>query len=226
MKSIYQKNYTERGYLMNYRKFDHGPYLKKQIFQFYIEMLDIQPKIWRRIQVPGHYNFWELHVAIQDAMGWLDYHLHEFNIRGKGKQKETLIGIPDFEGSGELPEVFPGWEIPVFNYFNDLGVEATYLYDYGDFWMHRVKLEGYMHKEKGVKYPICVGGERACPPEDCGAVPGYYNVLETLADPKHPDHHDMKIWAGEDYDPESFSPELVRFDNPYKRWKNAFLKDQ
>ena len=63
MKSIYQKNYTERGYLMNYRKFDHGPYLKKQIFQFYIEMTDIQQKIWRRIQVPGHYNFWELHVA-------------------------------------------------------------------------------------------------------------------------------------------------------------------
>ena len=57
MKSKYQKNYTERGYLMHYQKSNHVPYIKKQIFQFYIEMLDITPKIWRRIQVPGHYNF-------------------------------------------------------------------------------------------------------------------------------------------------------------------------
>ncbi len=92
MGSIYQKNYTERGYLMNYQTFNHILLLKNQIFQFYIEMHDIQPKIWRRIQVPGHYNFWDLHVAIQDAMGWLDYHLHHFAIRGKGKRREALIG--------------------------------------------------------------------------------------------------------------------------------------
>ena len=224
MKSKYQKNYTEKGYLMHYKAPLDIAMLKNQIYQFYIEMQDITPKIWRRIQVPGHYNFWDLHVAIQDAMGWLDYHLHEFAIRGKGKRTEALLGIPDFEGIGDLPEVFPGWEIPVFHYFNDLGVEATYLYDYGDHWMHRVKLEGYMHKEKGVKYPICIGGERACPPEDCGAVPGYYNVLETLANPKHPDHRDMRAWVGKDYDPERFNPDTVRFDDPYKRWKNAFLK--
>ena len=224
MGSIYQKNHTERGYLMNYRTSTHIPLLKNQVFQFYIEMDGITPKIWRRIQVPGYYNFWDLHVAIQDAMGWLDCHLHEFSIRGKGKRKNVLIGIPDFELMDELEEVFPGWEIPMHIYFNDLGIEATYLYDYGDSWMHRVKLEGYMHKEKGVKYPICVGGERACPPEDCGSVPGYYDVLNALADPKHPDHQVMKMWTGGDYDPEIFKPEAVNFDNPYKRWKNAFLK--
>lgn len=225
MTSQYQKNYTEKGYLMHYKTSLDIPMLKKQVFQFYVEMPDITPKIWRRIQVPGHYNFWDLHVAIQDAMGWLDYHLHHFTIRGKGKRTEALIGIPDFEGIGDLPEVFPGWEIPLYLYFNALGVEANYLYDYGDDWMHRVKLEGYMYKEKGVKYPVCVGGERACPPEDCGAVPGYYNVLETLANPKHPDHRDMRTWVGKDYDPEKFNPETVRFDNPFKRWENAFLKE-
>ena len=225
MTSQFQKNYTERGYLMHYQASLDIPLLKNQVFQFYIEMLEITPKIWRRIQVPGHYNFWDLHVAIQDAMGWLDYHLHHFTIRGKGKQTEALIGIPDFEGIGDLPEVFPGWEIPLYLYFNDLGLEANYLYDYGDDWMHRVKLEGYMHKEKGVKYPVCIGGERACPPEDCGAVPGYYNVLETLANRKHPDHRDMRTWVGKDYDPERFNPETVRFDNPHKRWENAFLKE-
>jgi hypothetical protein len=224
MKSKYQKNYTEKGYLMHYQASRAIPILKNKVYQFYIEMHDITPKIWRRIQVPGHYNFWDLHVAIQDAMGWLDCHLHHFKIRGKGKRGEALIGIPDFDRLEGMPEVFPGWEIPVYLYFNDLGVEATYLYDYGDDWMHRVKLEGYMHKEKGVKYPICVGGERACPPEDCGAVPGYYNVLETLAKPKHPDHRDMRTWVGKDYDPERFNPEAVRFDNPHKRWEYAFLK--
>ena len=225
MTSQFQKNYTERGYLMHYQASLDIPLLKNQIFQFYIEMHDIKPKIWRRIQVPGNYNFWDLHVAIQDSMGWLDYHLHHFTIRGKGKRTEAQIGIPDFEGIGDLPEVFPGWEIPVYPYFNDLGIEATYLYDYGDGWMHRVKLEGYMHREKGIKYPICIGGERACPPEDCGAVPGYYNVLATLANPKHSDHRDMRTWAGKDYDPERFNPEAVRFDNPHKRWENAFLKE-
>lgn len=77
-------------------------------------------------------------------------------------------------------------------YFNDLGIEAKYVYDYGDDWHHLVKLEGYMYREKGVKYPICVDGERACPPEDCGGPGGYNKVLETLADPEHHDHEDMR----------------------------------
>ena len=69
-------------------------------------------------------------VAIQDSMGWSDYHLHHFEIRGKHKRGETHIGIPEIDGLLDLKEVYPGWEIPVFVYFNDMGVEAKYLYDY------------------------------------------------------------------------------------------------
>ncbi|MBN2522582.1 MAG: plasmid pRiA4b ORF-3 family protein [Bacteroidales bacterium] len=135
-----------------------------------MELDEIEPKIWRRIQVPSEYNFWDLHVAINDAMGWLDYHLHHFEIKGKSKQKVVHIGIPDFDRTNKLQEVYPGWEIWMMAYFNDLGVQAKYLYDYGDFWMHTVKLEGYMHREKGLKYPFCIDGERACSPEDCGGI--------------------------------------------------------
>lgn len=220
----YEKNFTDQGYRMKYEKPKSYSYLKNQVFQFKIELDEITPKIWRRIQVPSEYNFWDLHVAIADSMGWLDYHLHHFAIRGKGKRNVVHIGIPDFDRTYELQEVYPGWEIWMMAYFNDLGVEAKYLYDYGDGWEHKVKLEGYMYREKGIKYPICIGGECACPPEDCGGVTGYYNVLETLSDSDHFDHEDMRTWVGKDWEPERFNRDGVNFDNPYKRWKYAFLE--
>lgn len=224
MSSKYDKNFTDRGYILKYEKPRHVTYLNNQVFQFKIELQEITPTIWRRIQVPSNYNFWDLHVAIQDAMGWQDSHLHHFEMKGKGKQKAIHIGIPDFDRMDDLESVFPGWEIPVFMYFKELGVEAKYLYDYGDSWTHTVKLEGYIFKEKEMKYPVCIGGERACPPEDCGGVHGYYNVVKTLSDPANEDFEDMKVWVGKDWNPDWFYKDLIRFDDPYKRWKKAFLE--
>ena len=224
MKRRYLDNYTEDGYIMKYEKTPR-PFNKKWMLQFKIELKRIEPLIWRRIQVPADYNFWDLHVAIQDAMGWSDSHLHYFTIKGKSKRNARDIGIPDFYYIDEDLEVWPGWEIPVVEYFNDLGVEANYLYDYGDYWEHFVQLEGYIYNNRRTKPPFCVGGERACPPEDCGGVDGYYKLLEILSNPKHDEYEEMKIWAGKDWDPEKFDPNEVKFDNPYKRWRNAFLKD-
>jgi hypothetical protein len=224
MKTSYKKKFTEQGYLMNYRKDKSLSFLKNQVLQFKIELMEIEPLIWRRIQVPADYNFWDLHVAIQDSMGWLDYHLHHFGIKGKGKRSEIQIGIPDFEGLEDMPEVFPGWEIMVMVYFNDLGVEAEYHYDYGDSWVHKVKLEGYMYREKNIRYPICTGGERACPPEDCGGVYGYYNVIKVLSNPKNPDYAEIKVWAGKKWNPEKFDKNDIKFEDPYKRWRGAFLE--
>ena len=224
MTSKYEKNYSDNGYLMYYKKgVNISPY-KKWVLQFKIELPEILALIWRRILVPSDYNFWDLHVAIQDSMGWLDYHLHHFEIKGKGKRKEERIGIPDFERFEDLPEVIPGWEIPVINYFNDLGVVAKYLYDYGDSWWHSIQLEGYLFKEKKIQYPICIGGERACPPEDCGGEHGYFEMLKTLSDPENDDYEDMRTWVGEDWNPEKFGKNDVKFDNPYKRWNTAFLE--
>jgi len=210
---------------MKYLNLPGSSYVKNQVLQFLIELDGISPLIWRRIQVPSNYNFWDLHVAVQDAMGWTDSHLHHFEIKGKGKRKAERIGIPDFERWSELPEVFPGWEIWISAYFNDLGVQATYEYDYGDGWIHHIRHEGYIYRDPKIKYPVCIGGERACPPEDCGGVGGYGNLLAVLSNPEHEEHDEMKVWVGQDWSPEKFNPNNVKFDNPYKRWVTAFLED-
>ena len=129
-------------------------------------------------------------------MGWLDYHLHHFEIKGKHKKKAVRIGIPDFEMEPDDHEIFPGWEIPVTAHFNDIGITAKYLYDYGDDWWHSVELEGYFKREKKIKYPVCIDGARACPPEDCGGDYGYNNIIEVLSDPKNEEYKDLKEWTG------------------------------
>jgi hypothetical protein len=223
MASKYDRNFTENGYIMKYEKgVNVAPY-RNWVLQFRIELPEILPLIWRRILVPSDYNFWDLHVALQDSMGWLDYHLHHFEIKAKGKKTEARIGIPDFDRFDELPEVFPGWEIPVLNYFNDLGITARYQYDYGDSWWHTVQLEGYLFREKRCKYPVCLDGARARPPEDCGGERGYYEMLQTLSNPEAMEPGAMRTSVGEQWDPESFDKDAVKFDNPYKRWRGAFL---
>ncbi|MFH1739682.1 MAG: plasmid pRiA4b ORF-3 family protein [bacterium] len=196
--------------------------MRDRIHQFKITLREIDPPIWRCILVPEDYNFWDLHVAIQDAMGWLDYHLHAFRIRRKHGHSVAEIGIPVEEQFDDEPEVLAGWEVPVSRYFNDVGVCAEYQYDFGDSWKHDVLLEGILLREKSQKYPQCIDGARACPPEDCGGVSGYCGLLEIIADPDHEEHEDMMTWVGGKYDPEEFSPDKVKFDNPKKRWRHAF----
>lgn len=106
------------------------------ILQFRFELIEIEPLIWRRVQVPSKYNFWDLHVAIQDSMGWLDYHLHAFRVRMPHKRKVIEIGIPT-EDYDDIP-VLPGWEIPVIDYFTEPGKSAPYEYDFGDGWSHNI----------------------------------------------------------------------------------------
>jgi hypothetical protein len=200
--------------------------LKNCIYQFKISLKEITPIVWRRIQVPTNYNFWDLHVAIQNSMGWLDYHLHQFSIKRPHAHKFTEIGIPDEEEFFDDIEILPGWYVDVSSYFTDLGVLANYKYDFGDGWEHGILLEGLLIKEKGTKYPQCVEGERKCPPEDCGGVPGYFDFLEAVLNPMHEEHKRMIAWYGSKYDPDDFDPKKVRFDNPKKRWKIAFLDHQ
>ncbi|OPY84673.1 MAG: Plasmid pRiA4b ORF-3-like protein [Syntrophus sp. PtaU1.Bin208] len=198
------------------------------VYQFRIELLEIEPKIWRVIQVPSDYSFWDLHVAIQDAMGWLDCHLHAFNVRMPHMRTGAEIGIPDDEEFDRT--VLPGWEVSITDYFTEPGKSARYDYDFGDGWSHRVLLEAIMLKEVGRKYPRCIAGERACPPEDCGGVDGYYELLKIIADPDHPEYEDYMEWLsrykkkGRPYEPGTFNPEEVKFWNPKKRWEIAFSR--
>lgn len=199
------------------------------VYQFKISLYEIEPCIWRRIQVPAKYSFWDLHVAIQDAMGWLDYHLHAFRIRPKHKKKSIEIGIPVDEWDGD--EIIPGWEVPIVDHYTEPGQIAEYEYDFGDGWFHEVLFEAILLKTKGTKYPKCVAGERACPPEDCGSVDGYYRVVKILQDPKHDEYKEHIEWLKGHaknyypYDPDEFIPDKVRFDNPKQRWKIAFTQN-
>jgi len=165
---------------------------RQLVYQFTMTLQEITPAIWRRLQVPATYTFWDLHVALQDAMGWLDYHLHVFRLRRPPKQIWIEIGIPDDEGSDD--QVLSGWDIPLRTYFTVPGQTASYLYDFGDGWHHEVVLEGILLKEHGVKYPRCLAGARACPPEDCGSVPGYERLLDIFRHPGHADYQDTIAW--------------------------------
>lgn len=198
---------------------------KKLIYQFRVALRGIEPPIWRRIQVPSDYSFWDLHVAIQDLMGWLDYHLHEFRIKRPGGQKVIEIGLPDTETDRK---VLPGWEVPISAYFTEPGTLAAYSYGFGDGWEHKVLLEGALIRDGSLKYPLCVGGERACPPEDCGGLPGYEHLLQVLTTPGTANYKEMVHWLKNHaknyfpYRPDIFDPSKVEFWNPAKRLRMAF----
>ena len=190
-----------------------------QVYQFHIALAGIKPTIWRRIQVPDTYSFWDLHVAIQDAMGWTDSHLHHFEVINPKTHKPELIGIPD-EWEDEVP-ILAGWKTPISNYFSLQNKKSLYRYDYGDDWQHDVLLEEILPKQADLQYPTCLDGKRACPPEDCGGIWGYENVLKIIKNPKHKEYKEMQEWLNRDYDPKVFDPLSVDFSNPFLRWKIA-----
>jgi hypothetical protein len=191
------------------------------VHQVLVVLANTDPLVWRRIQVPDDYSFWDLHVAIQDAMGWQDSHLHEFAVINPRTGREQRLGIPDGEDPGERP-CLPDWQARVSQYLTEAQPLAQYVYDFGDDWRHVVTYEGTWPAESGRKYPACLAGARACPPEDCGGVGGFAGFLAAVADPKHPEHADLLAWAGGRYDPEVFDAAKVRFDDPRDRFKLAF----
>jgi hypothetical protein len=174
------------------------------IYQFKITLLDTTPKIWRRIQIPDC-KLNTLHYHIQAAMGWNNSHFHHFDIKGKRH------GIPehlDYDGSGDVVDsrkIMVSEIIPV----DGKKIAFRYTYDFGDNWEHEVLFESFVKPDPSTKYPVCVEGQRACPPEDCGGTPGYEHLLDVLADPQHEEHRDMLGWVGGNFDPELFDARIA-----------------
>jgi len=192
-----------------------------QVYQFKITLKGSKPPIWRRIQVPETYTFWDLHVAIQDSMGWFDYHLHQFNMLNPSTGLKVEIGIPDEEFDWDRI-ILPELKQKIADYFSMENRIADYVYDFGDNWEHKVQLEKILQGEKNINYPICIQGKRACPPEDCGGVWGYEEFLEAIKDPKNPEHNEMMEWIGGEFYSEYFDVNEVVFDDPDKHRKIAF----
>ncbi|AKB78433.1 TnpR protein [Methanosarcina horonobensis HB-1 = JCM 15518] len=184
----------------------------KNIYQLKLSMKGIVPQIWRRIQVPENYTFLDLHYAIQAAMNWEDYHLHEFEMLNLKTGKLDRIGTKsddyeDFYDESLVPEK----KTKISNYFTLENKEALYRYDFGDNWQVKVRLEKILPRKEEVEYPVCTAGKRAAVPEDIGGIWGYENMLEILKDPEHEEYEDTIEWLGEDFDPEYFDPKDVSF---------------
>ena len=191
----------------------------KDIYQFKITMKDISPSIWRRIVVPGSYTFWDLHVAIQDVMGWTTSHLHSFR-RTINRNNYVTIETPSEEFVDDFgPEPLPERKEKIANWFSKELKTFIYTYDFGDDWEHEIKLEKILPANEKIKYPLCLSGERACPPEDCGGAYGYDELLEIVKNPKHKEHKETMEWLGGEFDPELFDCNNVHFTNPEKMWK-------
>ncbi len=177
------------------RKTDESP-----VFQLKVTLKESKPPIWRRIQVRGSTTLPKLHAILQIVMGWTDSHLHEFRVGN------IHYGVPD-----------PDWEMDIKNERRvKLGeiVAAVkdrfvYEYDFGDSWEHAIVVEKVLAPEPGVRYPLCLAGKRACPPEDVGGTWGYAEFLEAIGDPEHPEHEDMLTWIGGEFDPLAFDVEAV-----------------
>lgn len=198
--------------------------VESPVLQFRIELLGIEPLIWRRIQVPGNYTFWDLHVAIQSAFAWNDSHLHEFKLMSLDGQR-LCFGLPvdgDFDRGpdGELLQV---WKHKVADYLDAKSQRIAYLYDFGDDWEHAVIFEDALPKAPGKKYPRCTAGERSGPPDDCGGVRGYESLLEILANPDDEEYASSHEWATSikgmrgKFDPEAFDEQAVKFADPKPR---------
>lgn len=193
------------------------------IYQFRIALRQVAPSVWRRIVVPASYTFWDLHVAIQSAMGWEDRHLHEFRLSDRPENGEVRIGIPDpNEPFAVERNTLAGWESALTQYISKSRPRVVYVYDFGDGWEHEVTLEKVAPRDAKARYPACLDGAMACPPEDCGGPSGYAHLVEVLADRRHPEYPELVEWIGKRFDPRAFDARRVRFIDPKAHWKKVF----
>ncbi len=173
----------------------------RTVYQFKITLLDSEPAIWRRILVPDG-TLDDLHEHIQAAMGWTNSHLHQFEIRSRRYGDPDLLGDDlgevDYISSLEtqLSDLLSGKRPPR---------KFHYVYDFGDGWEHEIAFEGAQPAEPRKRYPCCIDGARACPPEDVGGIWGYPEFLKALQDPEHEEHEMYSEWIGSEFDPEAFN---------------------
>ena len=172
------------------------------IYQIKITLDGIRPPIWRRIQAAGNTSLLKLHAIVQAVMGWEDYHLHQFTI------SDVTYGDPANDEWDEWG-IEPEERYRLSQLISGEGFRFHYEYDFGDGWRHTLLVEKIAPAEKGIRYPICLKGKRACPPEDVGSVWGYHDFLQAIGDPDHPEHDQYLTWVGGSFDPEAFDLEEV-----------------
>lgn len=177
--------------------------MPRQIFQLKMSLAGVRPPVWRRVLVPAGYTLDRLHRVVQHAMGWRDCHLHSFEIDA------LQYGEPDPDGELALRD---GLDVRLDAVLGK-GSRFTYTYDFGDWWEHDLVVEDALTADLDERYPVCLDGGRACPPEGIGGPSGHQALLAALADeddpigPIDPRHATLRDWAGSAYDPSHFDPD-------------------
>ncbi len=184
---------------------------KASIYQIGITLAGSQPPIWRRVLVHRDTTLAQLHAIVQIVMGWTNSHLHQFIVDG------TYYGVPHPDYVGV--EMHDERQVKLSQIAGEPGDAFRYEYDFGDGWLHILEVEDVRDPEAGQTYPRCIEGKRACPLEDVGGLWGYYNFLEAIRDPDHPEHEDYLEWYGSDFDPEAFDPGEVNAD--LRKWERT-----
>lgn len=176
----------------------------------------IEPAVMRRVEVPVSILLSDLHLVIQSAMPWLNYHLYEFCVR----DKRWGLPNPDFDSFGG-PRVFPAKKATLAELIVETGAKSfKYTYDFGDDWGHTIKIEKMTEAETGAEYPRLLAAERRCPPEDCGGPPGYFELIEAISNPSHERHEEVLDWCGGAFDPNAADEAQIRreFSKLAKKW--------
>lgn len=173
-----------------------------RIARLRIQLDGIEPAIWRQIEVPLTTSLKGLHDAIQAVMGWQDYHLYEFEVGDK------RYGVPDPEWEGMRPILNAKSTRLAALVDRDLRT-FTYIYDFGDNWRHSINIEAVADADPRAAYPRFLDGARRGPPEDVGSTEGYYEFLDAVTKPQHPEHRQMLEWHGGPYDPDDINLPMI-----------------
>ncbi|MBK1699505.1 plasmid pRiA4b ORF-3 family protein [Thiococcus pfennigii] len=170
-------------------------------YQLKISLVGAKPPIWRRLLIAGSTPLPLVHEAIQVAMGWTNSHLHQFVADG------IFYGMAD-DGL-DFGETLDESRYKLSQLLKQEQDSLIYEYDFGDDWRHKVTLEKISLVGADTRLPLCLGGKRACPPEDVGGIWGYRDFLDAIADPKHPEHEGYLEWVGGAFDPGAFDIDEV-----------------
>lgn len=172
-------------------------------YEFELTLCEVRPVVWRRFRVPANITFQRFHEVIQIVMGWQDYHLYEFrfgNVRASVPDGEYFI-LDDTHFDARRKRL------------RSFGLERNdilgYLYDFGDDWMHTLRVMYPIYDLRDQPDYLCIDGGRACPPEDVGGAVGYAHFLQIISQPSHPEYEEMRTWSGGNFSPTLFDRDAV-----------------
>lgn len=191
------------------------------MFTFHIKLIGTEPLVTRTFNVSSESSMYTLHHIIQVVMGWKNYHLYQFEVG------DLVIADKRLWDEDEMGPITDVKELSVGDVFTKVGTTAVYEYDFGDSWMHHLELvDRSIHPTQEV-LPLVISGENACPPEDCGGIHGYKELLEVFKNPKHPEYKETREWVGSTFNPTKFNvdicnKELGKLNKYIKEYENGF----